>query len=71
VLPIPTPSIFIISEVLPDETLIKSAPKNEVIPLNSIILSTAKALLERVVVTAVDTTGDCIILSRAMSAFAF
>ena len=67
VLPIPTPSIFIISLLI----LIKSAPKNEVIPLNSITLSVSWIILSNVVVTAVDTTGDWIILSNANNALAF
>ena len=67
VLPIPTPSIFIISLLI----LIKSDPKKDVIPLNWITLSTPNTICERVVVTAVDTTGDCKRLSKVKSAFAF
>ena len=66
-LPIPTPSIFIIS----DPICIKSDPKNDVIPLNFIKLSTTLTWSARVVVIAVDTTGDWIILSRATITFAF
>ena len=54
VLPMPIPSIFIIS--LP--ILIKSAPKNDVIPVNSIISASALKFVDNPVVTAVATTGD-------------
>ena len=52
--PIPTPSIFIISS----PTLNRSPPKNEVIPVKSIRLSVLTTLSPKVVVTAVETTGD-------------
>ena len=67
VLPIPTPSIFIISSPI----LIRSPPTNDVIPVNVIISSVVNARLAREVVTEVATTGDWIILSRAIIAFAF
>ena len=67
VLPIPTPSIFMISS----PTLIKSDPKNEVIPLNLIKSSVVKTWSAKVVVTDVATTGDWMILSKASSALAF
>ena len=57
--PIPMPSISIIS--LP--TLTKSPPKNDVIPVKSIKSSVVATLFDRVVVSATETTGDCIILS--------
>ena len=65
--PIPTPSIFIIS----DPICIKSDPKKDVIPLNFIILSTSPTWSARVVVTEVATTGDWIRLSKATSTLAF
>ena len=67
VLPIPTPSIFIISSPI----LIRSDPKNEVIPLNFNVLSTDNTWSARVVVTAVETIGDWIRLSSATITFAF
>ena len=67
VLPIPTPSIFIIS--LP--IWIISDPKKDVIPLNLITLSTDWTLSASTVVTAVDTTGDWITLSIATTTLAF
>ena len=67
VFPTPIPSIFIIS--LP--TLIKSPPKNEVIPANSIISLVVNTSFSRWVVTAVDTRGDWIMLSSVTSTFEF
>ena len=59
VTPMPIPSISIIS--LP--TLTKSPPKNDVIPVNSIKSSVVVTSSDKVVVSATETTGDCIILS--------
>ena len=67
VLPIPTPSIFIISSPI----LTRSPPTNDVIPVNVSMSSVVNARLARLVVTEVATTGDWIILSRAIIAFAF
>ena len=66
-LPIPIPSIFIISLL----TFIKSLPKNEEIPLNFNISSVVNTWSVKDVVTAVETTGDWIILSNAKRTFAF
>ena len=54
VLPIPTPSIFIISS----PTLNRSPPKNEVIPVNLTALSVVTTSSASVVVSAVETIGD-------------
>ena len=66
-MPIPTPSIFIISSPI----LIKSPPKNEVIPVNSTFSSVVNTWSAKVVVTAVETIGDCIKLSIAINTFGF
>ena len=60
-------SILIIS--LP--ILIKSPPKNDVIPANSILSSVVKTWPAVWLVIAVDTIGDWIILSKEMRAFLF
>ena len=67
VLPTPTPSILTISLLI----LIRSAPKNDVIPLTLIVVSNTVMFVERPVVTAVETTGDWITLSIATRTFAF
>ena len=67
VCPIPTPSTLIIS--LP--ILIKSLPEIEVIPVNLRLSSVVVNLTASVVVTAVETIGDWIILSIAINPLAF
>ena len=65
--PIPTPSIFIISS----PTLNRSPPKNEVIPVNLTALSVVTTSSASVVVIAVETIGDWMRLSMATNTFAF
>ena len=65
--PIPTPSILIISSSI----LIKSPPKNDVIPVKYAVFSDIKSCLDNVDVIALDTTGDWIKLSIATITFAF
>ena len=65
--PIPTPSILIISSSI----LIKSPPKNDVIPVKYAVFSDIKSCLDNEDVIALDTTGDWIKLSIATITFAF
>ena len=51
--------------------LTKSPPKNDVIPANSILSSVVNTWPAKWVVTAVDTIGDWIILSKEIIAFLF
>ena len=67
VCPIPTPSTLMISSPI----LIKSLPEIEVIPVNLRLSSVVVKRAASVVVTAVDTTGDWIILSIAINPLAF
>ena len=66
-LPNPTELILIISSFI----LIKSPPKNEVIPENLIILSVIPIWVDNPVVTEVATIGDWIKLSRQIKHFPF
>ena len=67
VVPIPTPSILIISSLI----LIKSPPKNDTVLSTKIVSSVVNILLTNFAVVEVETTGDWMRLSSATTTFAF